>query len=140
MTTKQKFTDEERLDKVASIADPILKWFGIYQSYKIKIVFVDEFDGGSSEAVVARVEEDHPYRFITIMLKRSFIDNNASSPLEIEGAIIHEILHPLISGPMDRYLESRMIGWGKEYNDLQESLVDLIRIWIVRLRPEEGWN
>ncbi len=138
MPTKHKITDDERLDKVLSISTPVLKWFGLYQSYVIKFNFVDEFDGSRGGEVVARVEEDYPYRLITIQFQRKYIDNN--SPFTIEGALIHEILHPLISGPMDRYLEGRMIGWGKEYNDLQESLVDLIRIWLVRLRPEKGWN
>ncbi|HEC64704.1 MAG TPA: hypothetical protein ENI23_05390 [bacterium] len=139
MAPKRKITDDERLDKVLPIATPLLKWFGIYQSYVVKIDFLDDLDSNHvGYESVARIEEHYPYRLITIKFQRKYIDD--SPPHQIEGTIIHEILHPLIFGPVERYLTGRGMTVGAEFEDLQESLVDLIRIWLTRLRPEEGWN
>jgi hypothetical protein len=69
---------------------------------------------------------------------RSFVDG--ADARDIEEVAAHEILHVCLFAPIRRYLKKKGIEPDEEYNDLEESLVELPTMWLERLRPDKGFE
>lgn len=133
-------TDDDRHKKVELVAKPILSWFGLLQQYRVTVAFVDDLS--EDTGVVHRqnasisVDEDYPYRNITITFERAWVDR--ADYEAIGEMVVHEVLHILLYGPVGRYLKARGIDRDQEFADLEEQLVELPTIWIWKMRMDAG--
>lgn len=134
-------TDDQRLKKVEEATEGILSWLGVRHQWRIRLEFVDEFtvSRGHRSGAVTSIEEDYPYRTLTITWLRTAIDEYDAE--SIEALMLHELLHILLFGAAYRFTnESMTKERADEWMNLEETAVDLAAHFIARGRPEDGWK
>jgi len=143
VTTKMKtLSDDERHEKVEVATEGILSWLGVAQQWRIRLEFVDEFPEarGHRSGAVASIDEDYPYRTLTLTWVRTAVDGY---DLEmIEELTLHELLHILLFGDAYRFstIYAQEHHRTNEWMDIEESAVDLAAHFLARLKPEDGWK
>ena len=135
MERKKRITDDARNRKVQRAVSGVLAWLGASQTYKIVLRFVRDLEEGHRKDAAATVDEDYPYREITITFVRHFVD--AADKEELEMLVLHELLHVLIFGPIGRFVGEKSETMA--YLDLEESAVDMATWYILRLKPKTGF-
>lgn len=114
----------------------MLVWLGFLQRYRLIASFVEDLGVSHRSGAVATVKEDYPYRIVEIMYKRSWVDE---ADLEsLEEVTLHEVLHVELFGPVERYAKGRGLVLDTEFANLQESAVDLMALWMTRMRADLG--
>lgn len=131
--------DRRRLDKVKDCVRPMLERLGILQTHDVTLHLVTKIDAGrqgtkNGPSAAAEVVGNFPYRAIRITCQRKWVD--CSTPHEIERAILHETLHPILFG----WVRKAFDGQDLEYDDAdlyaEENVVDLVTHWLMVERSE----
>lgn len=133
---KKPANDDDRHEKIKHATRPLLLWFGFLQQYRLTISFTDDLELPNRPDAVASIADQYPYRAVELLLKRSWVDK--ADEENIQEIMIHEILHILLFSPVDRYLQKRGLKPDQEYVDLQEVLVELPVMWIMRFYGDLG--
>lgn len=151
---KKRITKQQRNDRLRRLMWPWLWWLGIHQRYRVDWCWNDRLEGGpwtKCEAeelpILATAFGRYPYRQLHICLATQPFDDMDDD--ELEHALIHELLHADVFWPLRRILNGitedskgnvpqALQADRTEYGTLEESAVDLIAHWLMRLKPEKG--
>lgn len=135
-------TDDERLKKVEAATEGILSWLGVTHQWRIRLEFVDEFSSsrGNRSGAVASIDEDYPYRTLTLTWLRTAVDGYDEET--IEELTLHELLHTLLFGAAYRFatIYAQEHHRTEEWMNIEEAAVDLAAHFLTRGRPEGGWK
>lgn len=146
MARKKRITKQQRNDRLRRLMWPWLWWLGIHQRYRVDWCWQDKLDSGheskgdvEERPVLATAFGRYPYRQLHLCLAAPAFDDMDDDGLEF--ALLHELLHADVLWPLRRILNSLTEDEGQqraEYATLEESAVDLLTHWLMRLKPEKG--
>lgn len=139
--------DRRRRDRLSRLTYGWSLWLGVQQTYHVTVSFVNEIeranktDGvGSEERAAAAIVSGWPYRDLNMEFNRELFDD--ATDKELETLVLHELLHPLLFDVIKQVIDKR--GMADEvlrrYNAAEESAVDLMAHYLMRLRPARGFD
>ena len=154
MARKKRVTKKQREERLRRLIWPWLWWLGIHQRYRVSWCWVSKMESGpwmkgqvAENKAAATGFGNYPYREIHLCLVRWPFDTHDDD--DIEHMLLHELLHADVLWPMRRIMNGLTAdSKGKvipkrqadrtEYATLEESAVDLLTHWLMRLKPEGG--
>ncbi len=144
---------KKRNERVERLLTPWLNYLGISQRYNVTWCWTDKVEeapwssGMTFSTPAAEGCANYPYRTIHMCLVGKLIDEVDDD--ELEHLLLHETLHGDVFWPIRRILNRlvfkdedtvhpKLKGDHAEYGTLEESAVDLLTHWLVRLRDRGG--
>lgn len=146
MARKKRVTKKGREERLRRILWPWLWWLGIHQRYKVTWCWVDKLESGpwmkgqvDEDSAAATAYGQYPYREVHLCLAMRPFDDSADA--QLEHMLLHELLHADVLWPLRRILNGLTESGDSdrvEYATLEESAVDLLTHWLIRLKPATG--
>ncbi len=154
MARKKRVTEKAREERLRRVLWPWLWWLGMHQRYQVEWCWNDKLDRGpwakgqaEESPVLATAFGTYPYRQLHICLAKPAFDSVDDGVLE--HALLHELLHADVLWPLRRILNGltednegnvpqALQADRNAYGTLEESAVDLLTHWLIRLKPVGG--
>lgn len=146
-------SNKKRNERLERLLTPWLNYLGISQRYNVTWCWTTKVEeaawssGGDYSAPAAEGYANYPYRVIHMCMVGRLIDQMDDG--EFERLLLHETLHGDVFWPMRRIINRlvfkedgtvhpKLQGDKDEHGILEESAVDLLTHWLIRLRDRGG--